>query len=253
VSNERQQRAARAEQMRKEREKADRKQRNFITIGIVLVVIVLIAAGGYAVKSASDDRKDSTALVTPNFVNKSYGFDYTAKDAGGTEGKDPVKVILTEDFQCPVCLSFERQSGAFLDDLVKKGEITIEYRPISFLDDQSANQYSSRAANAALCVLNKGGADDYKKMHDLLYANQPSEGSQGPEDPALIATAKQAGVTGIDSCINKKTYGKWLDDALAFAEKDGFKGTPWVRIDGKDVESPTPQALQAAIDDAKKS
>jgi protein-disulfide isomerase len=253
VSNERQQRAARAEQMRKEREKADRKQRNLITVGIVAIVVVLIAVAGFAVKSAQDSNTDSSKLVYPAHTDKkTFGFDYTATDAGGKAGKDPVVVTLTEDFQCPVCKSFEDQSGAFLDDLVKKGEITIDYRPISFLDGSSANEYSSRAANAAMCVLNEGGVEDYKKFHDLLYANQPAENTAGPEDAALIADAKEVGVTGIDSCIRKKIYGPWVEKALEKAQSDGFEGTPWVRIGGKDVKSPTPQALQAAIDAAKK-
>ncbi len=251
MPNERQQRAARAEQMRKEREKADRKQRNLISLAIVTVVIALIAVGGYAVKSASDDRKDNTELVTPKNVNSDYGFEYDAVAAGGTAGTDPVKVILTEDFQCPACQSFEQQSGAFLADLVKKGEITIEYRPISFLDGQSSNDYSSRALNAALCVLDEGGVEKYKTMHDLLYANQPPEGSTGPDDAALIKTAEAAGVTGIDSCINTKRFGPWIEDAYDKLADDGFKGTPWVRIDGKNVDSPTPAAMQKAIDAAK--
>ncbi|MDR7087522.1 protein-disulfide isomerase [Aeromicrobium panaciterrae] len=253
MANERQERAARAEQMRKEREKADRKQRNLISIAIVTVVIALIAVGGYAVKSANDKNKTNTELIAPKNVNADYGFVYDAEAAGGEAGKNPVKVILTEDFQCPACLSFEQQSSVFLNDLVKKGEITIEYRPISFLDGSSANEYSSRALNAALCVLDKGGIEKYKIMHDLLYANQPDEGTAGPDDAALIETAKAAGVTGIDSCVISKRFGPWIEDAYEKLADDGFKGTPWVRIGGKDVKAPTPAGLQQAIDAAKKA
>lgn len=253
MANERQERAARAEQMRKEREKADRKQRNIISLAIVAVVVVLIAVGGYAIKSASDKNKTNETLVAPKNVNDDYGFVYDAEAAGGTAGENPVKVILTEDFQCPACLSFEQQSGAFLADLVKKGEIEIEYRPISFLDRQSGNEYSSRSLNAALCVLDKGGVEKYKTMHDLLYANQPAEGTSGPEDKALIETAETAGVTGVDSCILSKRFGPWIEDAYDNLADDGFEGTPWVRIDGKTIESPTPAAMQQAIDAAKKA
>ncbi len=253
MANDRQQRAARAEQMRKEREKAERRQRNVITIAIVTVVVALVALAGFAIKNVSEDNKDSTDLVAPQGMNDAYGFDYTASDAGGTEGKDPVTVVLHEDFQCPACLSFEQQSGAFLNDLVKKGEITIEYRPISFLDSQSTNEYSSRALNAALCVLDDQGVPAYKKMHDLLYANQPAEGGAGPDDEALLATAKQAGYTGPESCITQKKFGPWIKKAYEEAVDKGFRGTPWVQIDGKDVESPSPAELQKAIDAAKKA
>jgi protein-disulfide isomerase len=90
-------------------------------------------------------------------------------------------------------------------------------------------------------------------MHDLLYANQPQEGTVGPEDAALINTAKTAGVTGIDSCIKSKRFGPWIEKAGDKLQDDGFEGTPWVRIGGKDVKSPTPAALQQAIDAAKKA
>ena len=252
MSSERQQRAARAEQMRKERDRADRRQRNFISIGIVLVVIVLIAIGGYAVSKASKDNADSSALIYPaSSDRKTFGFDYTSQDAGGVaQASDAVVVTVTEDFQCPVCRTFEEQSGPFLEELVKKGEIVVNYRPISFLDRASRNEFSSRAANAAMCVLDEGGATAYKKFHDLVYANQPEENTLGPENSVLVDWAAEAGVDGADKCISAEAYGPWLKKAYDSAVDDGFSGTPWVRIDGKDVESPSPAALQAAIDAA---
>jgi protein-disulfide isomerase len=254
VSNERQQRAARAEQMRKEREKADRKQRNLITVGIVVVVIALIAAGGYAVKKESDKNKTVEEVINPAHTTKDYGIDYTTEAATGKPATAPVKVIAYEDFQCPACLSFEQQSGAFLTSAVAKGEVTVEYRPISFLDDKSnGNRYSSRAASAAMCVLDKSGVPAYKKMHDVLYANQPEEMANGRPDTDLIDYAKQAGVTGIDSCIKSERFVPWVEEATNASRAANVSATPTVLVDGKQVKAPTPEALQAAIDAAKKS
>lgn len=251
-------RRQRAEQMRKERERADRRQRSVITIAIVTVVVVLIAVGGYGIAKVSKDNGDSRALTYPaGSDKKTFGIDYTAQDAGGagaaapTPAADPVVVTLTEDFQCPVCRTFEQQNGAFLDDLVKKGEVTIDYRPISFLDRASRNKFSSRAANAALCVLDEGGVTAYKKFHDTVYENQPEENTAGPEDAVLKDWAGQAGVSGAGSCIDTAAYGPWLDKALSAAKDDGFSGTPWVRIGGKAVTTLTPAGLQAAIDAAR--
>ena len=261
MSNERQQRAARAEQMRKEREKADRKQRNLISVGIVVVVIALIAVGGWGIKSASDANKVETKLTTPDNVNKDYGIIYDQEAATGTapaaDAAEPVKVVLYEDFLCPGCGALEQTSGAFLSSAVESGEIEIEYRPYSFLLTQSTNEYSQRAWNAATCVYTEGGAKAFKEFHDILFANQPEEGSAGPEDPELIDFAEQAGVTGIDSCINKQTYKRWIEDAKDHGVDDGVSGTPTIRIDGKDVSGPnqtiaTTEIIQAAIDAAKK-
>src|SRR5688500_8807080 len=106
VSNERQQRAARAEQMRKEREKADRKQRNLITVGIVVVVVALIAVGGYAIKSESDKNKTVDEVINPANSTKDFGVTYDTEAATGKAATDPVTVVAYEDFQCPACRSF---------------------------------------------------------------------------------------------------------------------------------------------------
>jgi protein-disulfide isomerase len=262
VSNDRQNRAARAEQMRKEREKADRKQRNLITVGIVVVVVLLIAVGGYGIKAASDKNSVDTALNTPSNVNDDYGIVYDQEDATGTapaaDAAAPVKVVLYEDFLCPGCGALEQTAGSFLSSAVESGEIEIEYRPYSFLLQQSTNEYSQRAWNAAVCVYDKGGAKAFKDFHDILFANQPEEGTAGPEDPELIDFASQAGVTGIDTCVNKQTYGRWIEDARENGQKDGVTGTPTIRINDKDVSGAnntiaTVDDLQKAIDAAKAS
>ncbi|WP_332666554.1 DsbA family protein [Aeromicrobium sp.] len=257
MSNERQQRAARAEQMRKEREKADRKQRNLITVGIVAVVIALIAVGGYAVKSESDKNKKETEVVNPKNTTKDFGIVYDTAAAGGEapSGTEPVSVELYEDFQCPACLQFEQTSNAFLKEQVASGAITITYRPFSFLDETggSPNRYSHRSANAALCALDNGGVADYVKVHDYLYQNQPEEGTNGPENAELITALEGLGITGIDSCVKTERFVPWIDEAKAAGAKRGVNSTPTVYVADKKVESPTPQTLQAAIDAAKKS
>ncbi len=259
MSNERQQRAARAEQMRKEREKADRKQRNLITVGIVVVVLALVGIGGYAVKTTSDSRAKETDVITPKGATDEHGIVYTAEDAGGEPATDPVEVVIYEDFQCPVCQAFEQANGAYLDDAVKKGDITIEYRLLAFLDRASPNKYSSRAGSAALCAFDSGGGEAYKKVANLLWANQPQEQSAGPEDSALAETLKQAGVTGeaAESCVVKNKFVPWLQEGTEASRDAKVTGTPTVRINGKTVKGaqggavPQLPDLQKAIEDAK--
>jgi protein-disulfide isomerase len=257
VSNDRQNRAARAEQMRKEREKADRKQRNLITVGIVVVVIALIAVGGYGINAASNKNKKEDKVVQPANATKDFGIVYTAADAGGTPAADakPVSVELYEDFQCPACRGFEEQSSGFLKQQVASGAIEITYRPFSFLDEAggSPNEYSHRSTNVALCVLDKGGVKDYIKVHDYLYANQPEERTPGPENPELIEAMKGLGFTGIDSCVKTEKFVPWVDAAKEAGSKAGVDSTPTVKVAGKVLDNPNPQTLQAAIDAAKKA
>ena len=245
--------------MRKEREKADRRQRNLITVAIVVVVLALVAVGAYAIKSTSDSRAQETDVVTPKGATDDHGIPYTAADAGGDAASDPVEVVIYEDFQCPVCKAFEQANGAFLDEAVKSGEISIEYRLLAFLDRASQNKYSSRAGLAALCAFDSGGGEAYKKVSSLLWANQPEENTAGPEDTALVDTLEQAGVGGdaAESCVVTGKFIPWLTEGTEDSRDAKVTGTPTVRIDGKDVKGaggqgvPQVPELQKAIEAAK--
>lgn len=262
MSNDRQQRAARAEQMRKDREKAEKRQRNIITSIIVVVVIALVGGAGYAIQKTVADNKAENKVVTPKGATKDYGVVYTPKDAGSTKkDADPVRVTLYEDMQCPVCKAFEQAYGPVLEQMVKSGEIEVEYRLLSFLDRNgggSPNKYAQRAGSAALCAYTEGSPADFKKVHDALYQNQPEEGTNGPENKELLETVKSAGVTGADSCVLKARYAPWVNKANDAARDANVTGTPTVEVAGKKVEGaqggvPTMDQIQKAIAAAKKS
>jgi len=144
-----------------------------------------------------------------------------------TSGKIPnIQVYL--DYQCPFCGAFDSGVAGEKDKFpgnmdqigqwVKDGKATLEIHPISFLDGRATpNTYSSRAANAALCVATYS-PDQYFDFNRLLFDNQPAEGTAGPENPALVADTKSVGVQNeskIADCINNKTYGKWLSNTTA--------------------------------------
>jgi len=260
VTNEREKRATRAEQMRKDRERAEKRQRNLITLGIVAVVVALIAVAAFAVTSQHKKRTPSTALVPPAGATKDYGVVYTPKDAGGKAKKDVVRVVIYEDMQCPICQRFEQADGEYLANAVKSGDIEIEYRFVAFLDDlgMSPNEYSRRASNAVLCA-RETGPKPFKRLHDLLYANQPEEKALGPNDNALVKSAVSAGLTqqAAEGCILKQKYVPWLEKSTAAMAKAKVKGTPTVRIDGKDVTAtggavPSMIDIQRAVDAARK-
>jgi protein-disulfide isomerase len=256
LSKERQDRAARAEQMRREREKAAKRQRNMITVAIVVVVLALVAGGGWAIKHASDQNATSTKYVAPKNTTKDYGVIYDTKVATGKAATDPVTVTMYEDFQCPACKAFEEADGAFLKQAVAAGDITIDYRPISFLDSKVTDDYSSRALNTALCLLDTTDVKTYAAMHELLYVAQSPESGPGLTDAKLADIAKQAGAGDPTTCINSKKFGPWIKKSTAAFGKAGYTGTPTIVVDGKQVKgagggSPTVAELQKAITAAK--
>ncbi|XAS64611.1 DsbA family protein [Pseudarthrobacter sp. So.54] len=179
----------------------------------------------------------------------------TAPGAEAEAGK-PVKVVLFIDFICPVCKNFETQYNETLTKLRNEGKITVEYRPLGFLDTRSTTNYSSRAANAAACVVNES-PEKYADFVNMLFQKQPAEGSAGISDADLKKMATDAGAKSIDTCVDGKTYRPWVKYATQQAASIGVTGTPTVLVEGKQwgkgdsAQTPFDQFLQAAID-AKK-
>lgn len=233
--------------MRRERNKADRRQRNIITVVIVAVVVALIGTAAWAINK--ETSKPSLPLVAPATVSADYGITWDKLASTGEETPaDAVKVVIYEDFQCPACQAFEAANGTFLQENVDNGAITIEYRPIAFLDGGSTNEYSSRAMNASMCVLDTTDVKTFHDMHSLLFANQTPEGGAGSDDATLIGLAEQTGATKIDACIEDRKFEPWIRKATTAASAAKVGGTPTILIDGLKVEGATANSLPAVAD-----
>jgi protein-disulfide isomerase len=168
------------------------------------------------------------------------------------EAGKPVKVVLYSDFICPVCKNFEAQYNEQLTSLRNEGKISVEYRALGFLDNRSSTNYSSRAANAAACVVNES-PEKYAEFVDSLFANQPAEGGAGISDNDLKKMATDIGAKPIDTCIDDKTYRPFVKFTTKQAAAIGVTGTPTVFVDGQQwgkgasAQTPFPEFLQAAI------
>ncbi|OAE00800.1 thioredoxin domain-containing protein [Arthrobacter sp. OY3WO11] len=164
------------------------------------------------------------------------------------EAGQPVKVIAYIDFICPACLQFEKTYNEALTSLRNEGQITMEYRPLGFLDRQSTTNYSSRSANAAACVAEKA-PEKYAEYANVLFDNQPAEGGAGLSDDKLKSLASDIGAD-INSCVDDKTFRPYVKYSTELAANSGITGTPTVFIDGKQWDGRTDlnAEIQAAID-----
>lgn len=176
----------------------------------------------------------------------------TAPGAEAEAGK-PVKVVLYVDFICPVCKDFEARYNETLTGLRNEGKVTVEYRPLGFLDTRSTTNYSSRAANAAACVVNES-PEKYADFVNALFDQQPAEGGPGLSDSDLKKMATDIGAKNIDKCVDDKTYRPYVKYTTQEAAAIGVTGTPTVFVDGKQwgkgdsAQTPFDQFLTAAID-----
>ena len=59
------------------------------------------------------------------------------------------------------------------------GKVKVDYRMVAILDDVSTTEYSSRALNALMVVLDTSGQDAYLAYHRLLY-DEPARRGLAP-------------------------------------------------------------------------
>jgi protein-disulfide isomerase len=215
------------------------------SIALVAILVTIIGIGVQA------GRAKITGQTTANNASVSFGVI--------SGNKAPAQVDLYEDFGCPNCLNFEKAAHARLSADVAAGKAQLRYHPIAILDSSSPNQYSTRAANAAICVSDVS-VPVFVKFHDLLYGNykgkqvQPTEGTAGPSDAQLETLAKAAGVPAkglstVTSCIESGQYKAFVQKATDEASQHGVSGTPTVKVNGRVVAADL-AAVQKAIDAA---
>jgi protein-disulfide isomerase len=196
----------------------------------VAVVAVLVVAGfvGYARLSGKD--KNAGTLVTPSVaVDEGTAF---------AVGTGPVTVDIYEDFMCPVCNHFEQQSGATLKGYISSNKITLRYHPVSILDRASnGTEYSTRSAGAAAAAAEEG---KFIELHDVLYANQPEENSNGLTNDKIIELAKSVGLTSdkFVKAVNDGTYKPWATKVTETFSARHFTGTPTIVVNGTKLTGP---------------
>jgi protein-disulfide isomerase len=234
--------AERAAAIRKEQEAKERRRRTLTVTAVVVVVLVAILGIGYAVQSS----RDTTGHVgsRPTGVVGKYTIPYGKASA-------PVKLTVYEDFMCPFCGQFEAASRSMVQQYVGQGDVQVQYRVIAFLDDSSAGtKYSTRAMNAFGVVFDKAGPQVAKRFHDLLFENQPAEGSTGLSDQQLVDLAVKAGANKdeVSGPIKSVAFQQWVKNATDAASKKGVNSTPTVLLDGKELH---PQSIQGLVAELK--
>lgn len=244
-SEQREQARAKARELREKRAKGEKRKRLLITIGSVVggaAVVAGVIAGGFVVANTTNTSAENAKKVPANTTD--LGGIILGKGLLPTtteESKKGNQIVIYQDYQCPICKYFEEPNATQIKSWVDSGEATIEFHPISFLDGQSLNEYSSRSTNAALCVANSQPGKFFD-VNTALYNNQPEENTAGPNDTELKETLSAAGVEltpEITSCIDQKRYSKYIENTTA----DAFRkpavtgrevpgGTPYVLVNG---------------------
>lgn len=162
-------------------------------------------------------------------------------------GSGPVVVEDYIDFMCPHCKAFHDEASTTIAQLVSENKITFAQHPVAYLDGASTTQYSTRSSAASACASDAGKFQEYQ---DILFANQPAEGSAGLSDDQLISLGAQVGLgEEFSSCVKDKRYWTWAKKVSDDATKAGVTGTPTIFVNGKKVQGGS-AAILAAVEAA---
>lgn len=178
------------------------------------------------------------------------------------DGKTTVRIYI--DPQCPICNTFEKTNSELLEEYIAADKIVLEYHPISFLDQASSTEYSSRATNALACVADTA-PDNFYDFINVLFLNQPAEGGKGLSNGEIYTLTEKAGVpssTELETCIYSKQFGPWVTEAtervltagsvLPGTFNGSVQGTPTVFMNGNqmNIDPSDGEAFKTALDAA---
>jgi protein-disulfide isomerase len=196
--------------------------RNLVIAVVVGVVLIML------VPTLLSKQTNSSAKV-PASVSADNGYGIVFN---GDVKSVPV-VDIYEDFQCPICMQFEKLQGDYIESLITDKKAKVVYHTLSFLGVESV-----RAANAAACSADQ---NQFLNYHRSLYANQPQENSGAWTDAALVAVGQAAGITSKNfaSCVTGGQYADWVNNVAAAGAKANVNSTPTVFINGKEIDRKT--------------
>lgn len=244
---------AKALALREAQLKRERRNRIISITALATAVVVLVGAVWFIQRSGTAKQAALQVAYTGPALDIANVPGPSSADADaipvGTElvagkpaaGDKALVVDVYYDYMCTFCHQFDEANATDIDALLKGGNVTFAFHPVSFLDDASkGTQYSTRAANATAVVADKDPAH-FLAFHNALYDNYPGENTTGLDDAKLASIAQGVGVpktvtdqfTTTVSGSTERTYSRWIAAATAAANKrmPGF-GTPTILING---------------------
>ena len=233
----RQARNERAKAQAEERRRAQKRKEQLTLVAVVLGVLVLVAGLFFGYRALNPSKP----ATPPEGATDSFGLRLGEAEA-------PKTVVIYEDFLCPPCGALEQAASDRLDAAVEAGELSVEYRPVAYLEQYG--DYSKEATNAFAVVLDSAGPEVAKEFHDLLFADQPEESGDKPGEDELVELAVEAGAeeAEVRPGIEDMTFEGWVEAASESASRDeGVNQTPTVLVDGERIEFETIAELVTAI------
>jgi len=232
--------------------KAERKRKQLTVGGVTVGVIAIAAAVGVIVQQSQHSlpyaAPAGAVIDSLTQSDKDLGIRVGSVDA-------PVKMTVFEDFRCPACKGVEGVVEPVYKQYIEAGKLQVTYHPVRLIDGKNGGKGSLTAGNVAACAQDAG---EFVPVHDILYANQPDETTDGYSDKkTLLSLAGQVPALKSDptflACVNDGKHNGWVQDSADSFNKVKLDSTPTFFLDGKKYTfSSTAKTDQDVIDAFKK-
>ena len=243
--------------LREEQKKRERRNKVLIQGGIIVAVLAVAALVVALImqntkpEGPGPENMASDGIVLTGVDGAITVVETPALAAGATpkatvhdESGEVANIVTYIDYLCPFCGQFETTNSESIRTMVESGAATLEVHPVAILTNKSAGtQYSLRAANAAACVA-ENSPEAFLDFNQLLFENQPEEGSTGLTNDELKEFVGQSGASStskIDTCIDDAQFKAWvqaatnraLTEPVPNSDLESITGTPTVLVNGK--------------------
>lgn len=206
----------------RERRRANRPRRDWLTIGLAVVAVLIVGA----------------LLVWPRPRAAPVDAARLADDPALGPPTAKVTIIEYGDFGCPSCRAWHR-AGILNQIRAQYGDkVRFAWRDFPVITPQSP-----KAAEAAQCAYDQGKFWEY---HDVLFDHAPALGVSD-----LRAYAAEVGLepAKFNQCIDSGQHKATVDHDLQDAFARGFRGTPSFLVNNQPLAGPPSlEYLQSLID-----
>ena len=179
-----------AQQLRKQQARADRRTRNIIIGLVALILVVIIGAIAAVIIQSNHKKAQDSQAATAAIGTYGDGAPIVVSHLG--IGKvDESLPTLTEyfDYSCHVCAAYDVAFGEQATQDALDGKFNIKYQPVNTV--KAPYQYA--ATTASLIAAQKVDAQTWGKFHNALlaYFNEAYNSGNGSVVQDLSKSAKQ--------------------------------------------------------------
>jgi protein-disulfide isomerase len=213
---------------KKSNQKADKNMKPIMLFSLAAIAIVIIAVIiGTQVQNPNANQSEVLQLEELSYDKQPL---LGEKDA-------PIKIVEFGDYKCPACQVFDEQIFPQIEaDFITDGTAAFYFMNFPFI---GADSTTAALGGEAVYEQDK---EQFWKFHHALFKNQGPENEQWATTERILEIAETS-TEGLDmkklkDDIEEETFKDQVTADKQVLEQYGFKGTPTVFINGKEVENP---------------